>query len=83
MNMDKDDISIDDSPSRPKWAEKIIQALGELAGNPHEPRKTKSQTSRASFASDSALKQHCYMLIGSDTQEFQQACNDPIWKSTM
>ena len=73
-----DDIVVDDSPSRPKWDEKIIQAAGELAGNPQEPRNTRSQTSNASFASDSALAEHCYMLIGSDPQRYQQDCNDPI-----
>ena len=55
MNVAEDDISVYDSPSRPKWAEKIVQAVGELAGNPQEHRKTRSQTSKDSFASDSAL----------------------------
>ena len=68
MNVAEDDISVDDSPSRPKWAEKIVQAAGELAGNPQEPRKTRSQTSKASFASDSVLDEHCYMLIISEPQ---------------
>ena len=83
INVAKHDISVDDSPSRPKWAEKIVQVAGELASNPHQPRKTRSQTSKASFASDSALVEHCYMLVGSDPQTYQQACNDPIWKSSM
>ena len=66
MNVAKDDIFVDDSPSRPKWDENIVQATRELAGNPQEPRRTRSQTSKASFASDSALDEHCYMLIISD-----------------
>ena len=66
INMAEYYISIYDSPSRPKWAEKIIQAAGELASNPHEPRKIRSQTSNASFASDSALDEHCYMVLGYD-----------------
>ena len=78
-----DEISVDESPSRPKWDEKIIQAAWELDRNPQEPRKTRSQTSNASFASDSAIAEHCYILIGSDPQTYQQACNDPIWKTTM
>ena len=57
-NMAVDDTDLYDSPSRPKWAEKIIQAEGELAGNPQEPRKTRSQTSNASFESDSDLVEH-------------------------
>ena len=71
INMVEYYISIYDSPSRSKWAEKIIQAAGELAGNPHEPRTTRSQTSKASFASDSALVEHCYMLTGSDPWTYQ------------
>ena len=83
MNVDEDYISVYDSPLRPNLDEKIIQVVGELVGNPHEPRKTRSQTSNASFESDSALAEHCYMLIGSDPQTYQQACNDPRWKTTM
>ena len=55
INMAECYIVVYDSPSRPKWDEKFIQVAGELEGNPHEPRKTRSQTSSASFASDSAL----------------------------
>ena len=83
MNISKYYIAVDDSPYRPKWAEKIVQAAGELTGNPQEPRKTRSQTSKASFASDSAIAEHCYMLISSDPQTYQQACTDPRWKSAM
>ena len=62
----KDYISVYYSPSRPKWDEKFVQEAGELVGNPHEPRKTRSQTSSASFASDSALAGHYYVMIESD-----------------
>ena len=65
-NVARDYIYVDDSPSRPNWADKIVQATREFVGNPYEPRKTRSQNSRASFASDSALAEKFYMLIGSD-----------------
>ena len=81
--MDEDDFSIDESPSRPKWAEKIIQAAGELAGIPQEPRKTRSQSNNASFASESAIVEHYYMLIGSDSQSYQKDYHEPRWKTTM
>ena len=81
--MDVDDISLDDSPLRPKWAEKIIQAARELAGNSLEPRKTRSQIHNASYASESALTDHCYMIIGYDPQSYLKACHDPRWKTTM
>ena len=83
INVSEHDISIYDSPSRPKWAEKSVQAAGELAGNPHEPRKTRSQTSKAFFASESALAENCYMLIGSNPHSSQQAFHDPICKTSM
>ena len=71
------------SPSRSKWAEKIIQAAGELAVNPQEPRKTSSQSNNASFASESDLGEHSYMLIGSNLDSYQKSCHDPIWQTTM
>ena len=41
---DNDDLTADpDSPTRPKWAEKTIHAAGELARNPNDPRRTRSQ----------------------------------------
>ena len=36
-------IAYPNSPTRPKWAAKTIHAAGELAGNPNEPRRTRSQ----------------------------------------
>ena len=79
----KDEIAEYFSPSRPKWAEKIVQASGELAGNPHDPRKTRSQTSKDSFASDIHLVEHCYMLVWYNPDTYQQYCNYPICKSAM
>ena len=70
LNVAKYYISIDESPSRTKWAETIVPAAEESEGNPQEPRKTRSQTSKASFASDSAPYEHCYMLIISNPQTY-------------
>ena len=36
-------IADPDIPTRPKWAAKTIHAVGELAGNPSDPRRTRSQ----------------------------------------
>ena len=76
INVDENDIYVDDSPSRPKWAETIVQAAGELARNPQEPRKTRSQTSKDYFASDSDIDEKFYMLISYYPQTYQ-ACTDP------
>ena len=67
----------------PSGLKKIVQAVRELAGNPHEPRKTRSQTSKASFASDSALNEHYYMLVGFYPHTYHKSCTDPRWKSIM
>ena len=42
IDVAEDYISVYDPPSRPKWDEKLVQAAGELAGDPHGPRKTGS-----------------------------------------
>ena len=48
-----------------------------------KPKGARSQTSKASFASDSALAEHYYMVISSNPQTYRQICIDPRWKSTM
>ena len=83
INMDEDDIFVYDSPSSPKWDEKIVQAVEELEGNPHEPRKTRSQTRRDYFASDSALVEKFYMIVGTDPHLYNKYFNYPIWISSM
>ena len=70
-DIEEDDIYVHDSPSSPKWAEKTIQAAGDLAGNPLDPRKTRSQFHNASYASEIALDEKFYMMIGSDTHSYQ------------
>ena len=41
---DNDDLISDpNTPTRPKWAEKTIHTAGELAGNPSDRRRTRSQ----------------------------------------
>ena len=40
------------SPIRPKWVEKTIEFARDLAGNPLDPKKTRSQFHTASFASE-------------------------------
>ena len=41
---DDDDMHSDnDSPIHPNWAYKSIEAVGDLVGDPHDSRKTRSQ----------------------------------------
>ena len=51
-DMDEYHFSKNYSPSSPKWENKSIEAVGDLAGNPLDPRKTRSQFHTASFASE-------------------------------
>ena len=44
-------IAYPNIPTRPKLAAKTIHATGELAGNPNDPRRTRSQ-----FESDLCMK---------------------------
>ena len=40
-----DDLIVDIySPMRPKWEAKTIHAVGELAGNPSDPRRTQFES---------------------------------------
>ena len=36
-------IAYPNSPTRPKWAAKTLHAAGELAGDPNDTRRTRSQ----------------------------------------
>ena len=63
-------------------AYKSIQAAGDLAGNPLDPRKTKSQF-HTTFASEVVLAEKCFMMVGYYPQNYQEASLDPIWKTSM
>ena len=69
--MAEDDFSEHESPSTPKWEEKTIEATGDLAGNPLDPRKTRSQFQSAYFANELILSEHFYMMVGYDPQSYQ------------
>ena len=78
--MDEYEISIHESPSRPKWDEKTIQAAGDLVGNVLDRMKTRSRFHNASYASEIYIADHCYMMTGSDPESYQESCHDPRWK---
>ena len=59
-----DDLIIDlDSPTIPKWAENTIHAAGELARNPSDSRRTRSQFESAFFVKDPFFDEKCYIMI--------------------
>ena len=66
--MAKDDVYEHDSTSRCKWAEKTIEATGDLAGYPLDPRKTRSQFHITYFSSEVVVAKKCFMMFGYDNQ---------------
>ena len=64
---DNDDLIADiDSPTRPKWAAKTIHGAGELAGNPSDLRRTRSQFESALCMKDTLFVEKCYLMVESD-----------------
>ena len=61
-------VSEHNSPTRPKWPEKTIEAAGDLACNPLDPRKTRSQFHNASFASEVVIDEKCFLMVGYNPQ---------------
>ena len=57
-------IADPNSPTIPKWAAKTIHAVGELAGNPSDPRRTRYQFESALCMKDPLLNQtHIHMKM--------------------
>ena len=64
---DNDDlIAYHDSSIRPKWAANTIHAAEELAGNPSDPRRTRSQFESALCMKDPLFAEKCYLMVESD-----------------
>ena len=66
-DMSDNDYLITDpnSPTRPKWTANTIHAAGELAGNPNDPRRTRSQLESALCMKDPLFAKKCYMMVES------------------
>ena len=79
-----DDLIVDpNSPTRPKWVAKTIHAAGELAGNPNDTRRTRSEFESALCVKDPLFADKCYLIVESDPQTYEYVSYDPIWKTTM
>ena len=64
---DNDDLIADpNSPTRPKWAAKTIHAIGELVGNPNDPKRTRSQFESAMCMKDPMFAEKCYLMVESN-----------------
>ena len=81
---DNDDLIADpNSPTRPKWAANTIHAAWELAGNPSDPRRTRSQFESALSMKDPLFVEKCYLMVESDPHTYEYVVHDPIWKTAM
>ena len=81
---DNDDLIVyPNIPTRPKWAAKTIHAAGELAGNPSDPRRTRSQFESALSMKYPLFADKCYLMVESEPQTYEYAAHDPIWKTSM
>ena len=72
-----------DSRTRPKWAANTIHTAGELARNPSDTRRTRSQFESALCVKDPLSDEKFYLMVESDPQTYEYAAHDPIWKTTM
>ena len=60
MEYEDDEINADhNSPIRPKWDEKTMQATGDLVGDPLDSRKTRSQFHNDFSTCDQNIPQRC------------------------
>ena len=81
---DSDDFIADPNiPTRPKWAAKAINAAGELAGNPNDPRRTRSQFESSLCVKDSFFDEKCYSMADYNPHTYEYATHYPRWKKTM
>ena len=61
---DNDDFIADpENPTRQKWAGNTINAAGELAGNPSDTRRTRSQFESVVCMKDPLFAEKCYLLV--------------------
>ena len=83
---DLDPYPASTSFQQPKWAQQLIEAAGDDAGDPYDKRKMRSQYHKESVALSHTyplLPERCFMMLGSNPQSFKEAFHDPRWQATM
>ena len=63
-------IAYPNIPTRPKWAARVIHAVGELVGNPSDTRRTRSQFDSALCVKDPLFAEKCYLMVESDPHTY-------------
>jgi len=70
----------------PKWAQSTLHALGILARNPLDSRRTQSQHKESSHvlsALEHLMPIHCYMVQSTDPQTYNKAVGNPLLQEAM
>jgi hypothetical protein len=70
----------------PKKAQTTLQEVGNLAGNPLDSRRTRSQHEEPSHvfsASEPVMPMHCYMVQSTDPQNYNRVVGNPLWQEAM
>ena len=83
MSNNDDFISDPNSHTIPKWEENTIHAAGELAGNPSDTRRTRSQFESALCMKDPLFDKKCYLMVESYPHTYEYASHYPICKTSM
>ena len=60
-----------DSYIMPKWHDKTIQVVGDLAGDPLDTRKTRYEFHSEFSTCDSNIIEKCFMMIAYDPQSYK------------
>ena len=64
VDSDSDEIIVDPNiHTRPNWESKTIPTAGELAGNPNDPRRTRSQFESALCMKDPMFAEKFYLMV--------------------
>ena len=59
-------------PIRPKWPAKTLHVAGELAGDPNDPRRTRSQFESGLCMKDPEFAEKCYLMVESDLKHMKK-----------
>ena len=74
MSDNYDLIYYPNNPTKPKWASNTIQAARELARNPKDSRRTRSQFESALSVKDPFFVYKCFIMIEYDLHTYEYAC---------
>ena len=84
MKDEDHDIHLDHySPTREKWTERTIQEADDLAGDPLDTRKTRSQFHNAFSTCDLNSYEMFFLKVGYYPWSYKESSHNPIWKSSM